>query len=318
MIRIEMKVLVGPLLCALLVSAEAPKVGRVSGRDAAQKGPVKALVVPASERSGKKPREYVRTVPPLAELLELKQREQELREKLAEKSLSAEERLSVQVSLVQCLEAAGEDPLPEFSTLCQMAARSERLGPEKAWGLASENIALLYDQGYFSECYRYCRMVESSEWADEEARAWVLLRMLCCDRHLSRVGAVRCLSHRLMMDYPSTEAARSHTRAAVLWLVADTREDRALQLLEEMGARHRQDIGFLAKCHVWAAEITQRLGRVQAVLRRVEHIEALARREKGVPEATRKYCLEQAAVFRRWLERHGDSEETEKRRLQGR
>ena len=258
-------------------------------------------------------RSYVRPKPEPAELLALKEKEGRLREELDAKGIEQGAHVRTQKELVACLEAAGEDPLPAFRNLCEMVAATEEMGPKTAWELASENIGRFYDGRFYDECERYCRMVQDSKWADKEARAWVLLRVLCCERMRNKTGVVRQLARELMTAYPETEAARVHTAAAVEWHVVHLEDRMALELLDRMMKLHADKPGFVAQSLLCAAEICDRTGWSKEGLAYVGRLEALAAGKDLEPETDRNHYRSRAALLRARLARRAEEQKGELR-----
>ena len=244
-------------------------------------------------------RPVVRRQPALAALLEAKEAETKLRRQLAQPDLPPLRRIELQAQVVEAVEAAGEDPLPEFAMLCAAMAGCEQLGPQKAWEQADEVIHRLYTGRHFEECIRYCKRILDSDWADHEARAWAWLRIICCHRRCTRDGTVHPLSERLMREYPKTVAARNHTKAAAGWLTAYLRDDDAIELLDRMAELHSSDPAFVQQCCQTAARICQRTGRHDHLARYVTILKALAKGDQDVPPGVRRRCVEDIG----WIER---------------
>jgi len=250
---------------------------------------------------GRDPKEYTRSVPDLADLLLAKERENALRHTLSAADLPVPRQVELQLELVGSIEAAGEDPLPEFAKLCRLVADCPGLGQEQAWDLASRNIARFYDACFYKECLRYCRMVIEAPWAGDEAKAWALLRVICCHRLQGETGAVRQRSRELMRQFPETEAAREHTRAAVQWLVAGLDDAEAVDLLDRMAQLHAESPAYVVKCRVEAADICMRRGEREKVAGYAGMLAEMADETSGLENPVRDVAGKEADRLRQWL-----------------
>jgi len=244
-------------------------------------------------------RPVVRRQPALAALLEAKEAETKLRRQLAQPDLPPLRRIELQAQVVEAVEAAGEDPLPEFAMLCAAMAECEQLGPQKAWEQADEVIHQLYTDRHYDECTRYCASVLDSDWANREARAWAWLRIITCLRVCNQEGSVHPLSERLMREFQETAAARCHAVAAARWLEAYLRDDDALALLERMAGAHAGHPEFVREWYAEAGGIALRLGLRGKVAAYAHQLNVMASDTKRVPSEVRVRCARDAA----WLER---------------
>ncbi len=204
---------------------------------------------------------------------------------------------------MQAVEAAGEDPLAEFETLCAYVAEVKELGPKVAWQQASEVIGQLCDGRYYEECIRNCRMVIRSPWADREMRAEAMLRIICCHRQCDRVGAVHPLSEQLMRDYPETTAARWHTVAAAGWFEAYVRDDEAVALLDRMAELHATHPDFVRECCLEASTMCRRMRRWDKLPAYVARLRVLAEGQKNSDAKLRERCARDAQMLEVVLQR---------------
>ena len=254
-------------------------------------------------------RQVVRAVPPLTELVAAKEAETLLRRQLTRPGLVLLHRIELQAQLVETVESAGEDPLPELETLCGLMAGCEPLGPKKAWEQASEIIGQLDKERFYDECIRYSEMVLRSRWADREARAWAMLRVIVCHRVCHRVGTVHPLSERLMRDYPETTAACMHTKGAAGWLEAYVRDEEAIDLFDRMAELHKDRRELVAEWCVEAADICRRTRRYDRMARFGARLRALASDPRHRDAKLRARCAREAERIER-LTRRGPAAPT--------